>query len=374
MAATEWAIICSNYINAYSIVRSLQALKWKGRIVSTKQVSDGIVLTDLCGKDVQIWSLNLGEPKDMIDIIADRIPPEENKTIFFCDEAFHEAFRDYAPEKLQNANYFIGSFAKLDVILDKYALYGYLTENELAEVPETISSDKNPWQVFNDGFFLRPKRSLIGMKKLPRVTLIRHPDHLTAVESEFLEMGMTRDDWCYQEKLSLDPHHNVSVCGWHDEKDRIYYATHHVLRHPPDSGNGDITEIIDPPAGLFAATESVLTSLQYQGPFELEFILDLKDSIYKVIELNPRFWMQHALINTVSGHALVRKYIGAQNIERKINSSYKSKWVNTVYSLWRIFKLNFKVIPYLANSKNVFVPDLLTAIKWIPVYIMKKLR
>ncbi len=369
----EWAIILGNYINAYSIIKSLKEINWNGRIVCIKWRDEGKVLTELFDSNVQFWVISLERPEDIIDVINDHIPINDRKVIFFCDEMYHSAFRDYAPQKLQNARYFIGSFEKLDIILDKFALYQYLQENKLAQVPLTISTEHDPWSVFKDAFFIRPKWSYKGIKKLPRVTLIRNSKQLFEIEANFHEWGLTRTDWCYQEKLSLNPQHNISICGWHDDKNHFYYTTHHIFRHPTESGNGDVTEIVEPRKGLLDVAKKVLESIQYQGPFELEFVLDLKDNEYKILELNPRFWMQHYLIDSVSGHSLVRKYLGMEDVKFD-RTKYYPVWLNTVYLFFRVLKLDFRVFPYIVNLKNVFVPDLLTAVKWIPFRLWKLIK
>ena len=70
-----------------------------------------------------------------------------------------------------------------------------------------------------------------------------------------------------------------------------------------------VQRILDP-ARLLETTARVLDAFEFEGPFELEFVRDPGDGVYRVIELNPRFWMQHRLAQILTDHALVRRALG----------------------------------------------------------------
>lgn len=369
-----WAIITSDFINAYSIVASLKALGWCGPIVCLKEKKKGWTLVEASGMDVIGLPIDLNIPEDLPDVLSKHIPASEPKVVFFCDERFHHVFMNKQIRNKEHFRVMIGSVTQLDAILDKFTFYNFIQDRNLAEIPRTITSQEDPSKRLGYPFFIRFKKSWDGVNLLPRVQIITRPEQQRKVEDTYAQMGLLPHQWCYQEALSIDPRHNVSISGWHGPDERLYFATRHLLRHPSANGNGDVTEIIAPPKGLLECTERILSALEYQGPFELEFVLDLKCGSYKVIELNPRFWMQHGLIEAVTGHALVSKYadvIGTKCINRSGEIRY---WVNTLYAIYRIAKGDLRVLKYLFNSKALLVPPLSIALKSCIPFGVKKIK
>lgn len=371
----DWAIICGWAINAYSIVTSLMALKWGGRIVCLKSEHDGPVLVELIRPKIDICEVSLEKPGDVISFIKNKFPAQDNKIIFFCDERFFEVFKEESIQPvLENTRYFIGSVTHTDALLDRFLFYQLIEDLHAGPVPQTIDSASDPWEVFPNGFFLRPRRTWKGMRKLDRVTMIRTQDELEQVVNRWRARGFDESDWCYQEILSVKPRDNVSISGWHSPDNRTYFSTRHILRHPPDVGNGDLTEIISPPAGLFDRTKIILNGMNFRGPFELEFLLDEKDGQYKPIELNPRFWMQHGLIEANSDYELIRCYLGwgCDNDVDSLNIVYPY-WVYTTYAVNRVLRCDRRILPFLKNSRAVYEPSYKIAAQWIPLYFVQKL-
>lgn len=367
-----WAVIASDYINAYSIVVSLKALGWGGSIVYLKEKKKNWTLLDASGMGVYGLPIDLNVPEDLPIALSKHIPSSEPKVVFLCDERFHQVFMNKQIRKENNFRVMVGSVTHLDAILDKFAFYSFIQDRNLAEIPKTITSQEDPWKQLGSRFFIRFKKSWDGLKRLPRVQLITSSEQQRDIEKKYIQKGLQPHQWCYQEALSIDPYHNVSISGWHGPEERLYFATRHLLRHPFVNGNGDVTEIISPPSGLLECTERILSALEYQGPFELEFVLDPKCGCYKVIELNPRFWMQHGLIEAVTGHALVSKYADiavAESIKWTGDVRY---WVNTFYAIYRVAKGDLRVLDYLFNSKAILVPRFSIALKsYIPLGIQK---
>ncbi len=371
-ASKIWAVIASDYINAYSIVASLKALGWNGPIVYLKEKKKGRTLLDASGLGVYGLPINLNVPEDLPVALSKHIPSSEPKVVFLCDERFHQVFVNKQIRKEDNFRVMVGSVTHLDAILDKFAFYSFIQDRNLAEIPKTITSREDPWEQLGSRFFIRFKRSWDGLKRLPRVKLITSFEQQRDVENKYIQKGFQPHQWCYQEALSIDPYHNVSISGWHGPEGRLYFATRHLLRHPSENGNGDVTEIISPPSGLLECTERILSALEYQGPFELEFLLDLKCGYYKVIELNPRFWMQHGLIETVTGHALVSKYADIAGVKPIIRTGDVRYWVNTFYAIYRVAKGDLRILNYLFNSKAILVPSFSIVLKsCIPLGIQK---
>ena len=293
--------------------------------------------------------------------------------IFFADERFHEAFRDeIRSPRLANARFLLGAADHVETILDRCAFYEFIERHGLGEVPRTIPGSADPWAAFPEKFFFRFKRSWDGLRKLPRVQLISSRNRFETTVAELKREGYCKEQWCYQEVLSISPRHNVSICGWHDRNCRRHVATRKVLQHPAKNGNGDVCEVIDPPPGLLETTASLLEAFDYCGPFELEFVLDTRTDSYKIIELNPRFWMQHGLVGAWTGEELVRRYLGSA--QSPCRPSHPPRyWINTIYAISRLLRGDVRVLCYLAAGATC-VPLWSTAVRWLPRFGPQLLR
>lgn len=369
---SSWAIICGWSVPAYSIIHSLRSIGWRGRPVCFKDRFDGPVLVENIRPKVQIVEANLQTPIDMIGFIKDNFPAADKKNVFFIDERFHRAFRDELENPtLENTEYCIGSSTHLESILDRYLFYRFIADHQAGPVPKTISSQENPWEILGNEFLIRPRMTWKGLQRLERVQFIRSRSELKTVVDRWRSQGMNDSDWCFQELLSVSPQDNISISGWHDEKNRLYFTTRHILRHPTEVGNGDVTELIESPPGLKTRTKTILDALNYNGPFELEFLLDKRDGTYKPIEMNPRFWMQHGLLEQITNHELVRRYLGMEVTEpANVNTIDKKYWVYTFYSIFRILRADKRIIPFIRNARVVYEPSITASLKWVLGYPM----
>lgn len=360
------AIIASHYINAYSIVVSLKKIGWTGKIVCVKDTRDKSVLTECFGKAVEHWSLDLSEPANLILAIKNNTPQSDQKYVFFCNEQFHIAFNDIEKYDIDNIKFTIGSRKNLDVLLNRYKLLEHFKEHNIGTVPNTIKGTENPFSVFGNEFFIRTNYSWRKSERLPRVKLIKDKIDFEKTVNQYKSIGLEPMEWAYQEKLSIKPESNVSVCGLRTKSTNLFYVTHHLLRHPNISGNGDLTGIIEDPGSLITITDKFLSSIDFEGPFELEFVLDERDNHFKVIEINPRFWMQHGLINANSDHALVRWCLGMFNSEKQETNPQYKYWINTIYATYRLLKLEFGVVSKFSSKNSIAFPNLQDTCFWIP--------
>lgn len=371
--ATPWAVITGWYVNAYSIVHSLRAIGWQGRTVCLRQARTGAVLADQFGRDVEVWTVDLDKPSDLPDLIMERIPADAEAHVFCTDERFLGAFRQAAQSPQPGKPRILGTLpaaTRLDTILDRFAFYEFIRTRNLAPVPQTLPAEPAAAQSLGTDMAVRVKRSWDGLRKLPRVHLVRSEAERQQVEAALQEAGMEPHEWCYQERLSTCPEHNVSVCGWHDAQEQRYWVTRKVVQHPPEIGNGDVCELLtaDFPQ-LQEWTRTILEGLEFQGAFEMEFVLDRNTGGYKVIELNPRFWMQHGLIEEASNHLLVRRHLGMPAADPP--ASLPRYWINPVYGLKRLLRADFRSLRYAAAGPSMLVPPLGMTLRWIPRYMAR---
>lgn len=362
----ECAFIIGSYTNACSIISGLKQIKYPGKII----VIDPSVDKAKCFAEVVFPGLKVIKRKvtdldDIIEMINREVDSRIPKTIFMTSEEFIEPVRKaIEDERLQNTVAHTGSGIDNDLIFDRFKFYRFVESLGIKNVPRTIASTENPFKEFGTDFIVRVNKSWEGNKKLPRLKIVHSKEEKESVEKQFMEDDLTSDMWCYQELLSTVDTHNVSVCGWYDREFHQYAITRKILQHPPKIGNGDVVEIYhDAPESLVKQTEVILKALEYTGAFEMEFVLDSNSGEYKLIELNPRFWMQHGLVEKVTDCSLIRRAVGENDLSEiepmKLGHLY---WVNGTQAIYRLLKGQVSILKYLKHG--VCMPSIPQAIKW----------
>ena len=360
------AIIIGTYINAFSIYRSLRYINFMGDIyVLDAETNTSPSFIEMMTKDIILLKTRFGSNEEFVDII-NKIEGNR-KFVFLTNEEYLDILKEaMESNKIKNVVAFTGSLIDNKLILNRYEFYQFIEKNNLAFVPRTILSEENPFEVLGDIFIIRPNNSWEGGIKTPRLSIVHTEEELNKIEKEYLELGMTREMWCYQEVLSSVSQHNLSVCGWFDAKDYLFVVTRKVVQHPPKTGCGDIVEIVENyPKELLRYTKNILSALKYRGAFELEFVYDTKRNRFSVIELNPRYWMQHELIEKNTDYYLIRKNLG-QAVSPKYKMIYKY-WVNTNQFLYRILCGQIHLLKYVVRS--VKAPGIIKSLRWSTIYL-----
>jgi hypothetical protein len=331
----------------------------------------------LYSKEVEVWKV----PKsaDLVRFLAQRIPNDAPKWLFFTEErSLEEILAAKADPWLANATWYPGEQVRLSEILDRVLFYELISSKNIADVPRTVSGECDPLSLLGQEFFFRYRRTWVRGRKTPRIRLIKNRTQLEMAISSGRAAGYEPADWCYQEVLSLAPHHNVSVCGWHGPKTKRYAATRKLLQFPERQGNGDVCELIELSPALSEITQNLLNELGYTGPFELEFVRDPRTGRDMVIELNPRFWMQHPLAGANLDQALVRSYLGLENAKATGSSLQPRYWVNTIVTLNRLLRADLRSWRYLRSQQAILMPPLAVTLRWLPRFsvnlMLRKLR
>lgn len=359
-----WAILSSDYLNAWGLADLIRAFGWSGRLVCLRRDSEPSALMGLYGRGVEVWKVP--DTVGLVDFLARRIPIEDRKWLFFTEErSLEEISAAKRHPWLATATWYPGEQCCLRKILDRFLFYELIAAKCLGNVPRTVSGECDPFSEFGVQFFFRYRLTWVRGKKTPRIRLVKGRAEWQAAVHSGEAQGYGPADWCYQEILSLAPEDNVSVCGWYDPKSPRYVATRKVLQFPARQGNGDVCELIELPAALAETTRKLLEELCYTGPFELEFIRDTRTGRYCLIELNPRFWMQHPLAGANLGQVLVRRYLGLPD-ETTPNGSSPRYWVNTIVALNRLLHADFRGWKYLRDPQAIRMPPLAVTLRWLP--------
>lgn len=368
------AIIVGGHVNAQTVVHSLKSIRFCGKIIVLRATQESRGLASFCNPDVEVWRVSLEKPGDLLAALDTRFGRTgEKAAVFFTDERFllalSESHLDERPWLVVHS----GAWQQIRVILDRLLFCQFLTEYKIADVPRTIDGSQDPLAVFGSSFILRPRYSWHDLSRHESVRLVSSRKEYDYWMTDFRSRGLGTEDVCYQELLSIRDQDNVSICGWYDRNRQHLICTHKVLQHPPRTGNGDVVARCESPPGVMEAALRILQALDYEGPLELEFVFDVKSNRYQVIELNPRFWMQHGLVEAVTGYALTSSYLNLPPLTPSPTGAKTCYWVNPLYALYRCLKGDFRAVRY-AHRLDACLPfSFMQAIRFAPIHVWNRI-
>lgn len=377
----KYIYIIGSYINACSIYRSIKSAGYTYPIMMLETaISQGKCLADIACRDAIVKKRTMKSKADILTAIGNGLGEQTEKYVLFTDETYMDTIANAIKSgELKNTIAYTGSKTGNEKIFDRLLFYQFINKLGVraAKTPLTISGESDPFSFFGSIFIIRLRCSWHAGIVLPSITIVHNKREYEDTIIRFCEVGLTPCDWCFQELLSISDQHNISVCGWHDEEFHQYIVTRKVLQHPPRTGNGDVVEnMLDYPRELTQATLEILSAMHYRGPFELEFVLDKRSNEYKIIELNPRFWMQHGLFEELTNHLLIKRSL-QEDVEFKMipPESFEHRyWINANRFWYRLCKGQLSILGYL--RKGSCYPSLTESLRWMPYYrqYSRKLR
>ena len=355
----EIAIISSDYINGISIWNSLQKLNFKGDVYFLN--TSGRNMVGSIWPSAKVIDYYKKEPQYILDLLSG-FDKAAKKYLFLTSELFHEVLHaNRALLQSINVNVYFGENDP-NLILDKERFISHLREHTQVPVPDSYTVMGN----MSFPLIMKFKKSFNGEERAPKPIVINSKEELESVLKKYNE-----EDCQFQELLSSEDVDNVSICGWYDKNNQMFFQTRKVIQHPPKVGNGDVVQLLKLDSVLADYAFQICKSVNYFGPFELEFIKERNGSRYKVIEMNPRFWMQHGLVEELSGHYLVARYINVNPIAPRLNYKY---WLYPMVSIYKTLLFNFKYIPYLTKSDVYWPVKGSQAIKFLLKHLSTKFR
>lgn len=339
--------IAADYVNGISIYKSLKALKVSGEIIVFN--TSGRNMAGKVFPELPIVNGITDGEKLMNYLLS--FDKRINKYLFLTHEMFHATLWENRERlKTHNVIYHIGN-QNPELILDKRKFLGNLKEN--SDVPVPTSYSLKHVESIKFPVFVKPKSSFMGDKKTSlEKAVIKTSSELENYLQTAEKLGASKNDVEIQELLSTQTCDNISISGWYDKEFYQFYQTQKILQHPPKRGNGDVVKLMKLNTIFEKQVLEVMKILDYQGPFEAEFVKEAWGNEYKLIEINPRFWMQHGLIEQLSGHLLVARYIGVSAMVPITKYQY---WMYTAIVPMQLAKLRLNYIPYLLR-KDVYKP------------------
>lgn len=257
-----------------------------------------------------------------------------------------EASLKQAIEGRFKGSFFPQSFP-LELLDDKWAIVDWLKSS-----PNLIQGIRQ-WRIseYKSVTFpclLKSKHSWQGSTKLPRGWICRTSEELKQNLSEAERFENWDEVFFIQEWLGDKDCEVISVCGFHDYSFPARNLTAIVKRvaaHSEDLSCSAAVETIADNWGLVERNAAILDALKFTGPYEMEYLL--VDGKFRLLELNPRFWMQHAIF-LKHGNGLIKRYFGMDTKEdRKEPTIPHTIWVDTVHLLISLLRLRLGFLKFV---------------------------
>lgn len=209
---------------------------------------------------------------------------------------------------------------------------------------------------------LKARHSWLESRKLPQGYVCRSPLEFGRALSRVDAEGIPRECFFLQQWIPWSGH-NLSTCGFYDVTDperNAIKVTRRVLASAGEVGTAAIVETIDDPSDLIARTENILERMDFVGPFELEFLFDEAQQRHYVLELNPRFWMQHGLFVDAFDNRIVKNYLdhlglleSAESGHNETNDELKEAhavWLSSIDAVRLLLRGNLRAVGTFART------------------------
>ncbi len=236
---------------------------------------------------------------------------------------------------------------------DKVAFARYLQSVEVdlpvpfAEIGPELSSP------FGYPVVVKGRSSWCMSRRVPRGAVCHTFDELERWLAKAAREGWKTKDFFLQKFLPDGITNVVSACGFFDwqrpERNAVILCRKLLARGSGFETSAAAVAVVADPSNLYARTQSLMTTLRYTGPFELEFIHD-ESGIPRVLELNARFWMQHGLFVRFFENALIRRYLGHdtesdwQKFRLALTNPAPILWINSFGLLGSLYKRRWGMI------------------------------
>lgn len=357
-------IIASDYLNALSILKSLQELNISNNDIFLLNTSG----RNMAGKIFPELNIihNVKRNEGLIDYLIS-FDRRLTKYVFLTDESFHKIL--WKEKKMLKDWNVIVHFGNNDpdLILNKSKLLEIASKEAGMPTPKEYSLDDPKIQF---PVFVKFRESFYTATKAPPGNVITNQVELELYFKRIEKLGYNKRQLLLQELLSTRPEDLISIVGWYDKDFHSLFQTKKILMHPPKRGGGDVVELMELNKDLIPPSLSLLKTLDYHGPFEMELIRERAGRVYKLIELNPRFWMQHGLIEQISGNLLVARYIG---VPATIPGESYRYWMYTSIVLIQLAKIKLRYFQFLFK-KDVYKPiSFSQGGKFLAKYLKQKL-
>lgn len=277
-------------------------------------------------------------PEQLIKFMADNFADSEKKTILFptADE-FIKFISDYRDELDKHFLFNIPSREIIDSIIDKKIQYEFAEKSgvNIADTyyPETIEDVYNLQKILKYPLIIKGRYSFKWRERLGGT----FKGFKITSENELIEQCGK----IFEKKVSIiiqevipGPNTNhFKFCAYIDNTGKILakFTLRKIRQYPVEFGVGVCVESIEYKE-LEAIGIKFFEGIGYKGIGSEEFKLDSQDKKLKLIELNPRYWMQNEQAAYCGVNFALAQYLDLTNQEVPTLEKFKKrvKWVEPV--------------------------------------------
>lgn len=276
---------------------------------------------------------------------------------------------DFLPEKFP-----------IQILDDKWALAEWLKKDS------SLIQGIRQWDIkeYDEVVFpclIKAKHSWSGDIKLPRGWVCRTREELLERLDEIKSFNNWESIFFIQEWLGDKNCKVISTCGFHDHESprrNLSVVVQRVVSHSIGLSCSAAVETVEDVWGLRQNTEKILNALEFTGPYEMEYLL-IGDT-FKVLEINPRFWMQHAIF-LKNGNGLMKRYYCLDGENDWINKDYSHiVWIDTIHLLKTLMKgqlgfFSFVIHAIKKNRKSILLwPSLPVSLFVFSRILLRKIK
>jgi hypothetical protein len=228
---------------------------------------------------------------------------------------------------------------------------------------------------------LKARHSWIERVKLPRGWICGCSKELETNLSVLIKEGNDPKHFFLQEWLGNKQCRVVSVCGFHDSQNtrrNLVAIVERTASHTKGLSCSAAVQSIDDEWLLIDSTAKILNKLDFTGPYEMEYLVVNGRTL--VLELNPRFWMQHAIF-LKNGNGLIKRYLGQDtNKDHLVSKISNVIWIDGLYLISSILHLRvyftlFVVAQLFNRNQEIIIwPNISMAFRVIFRIAFKKLQ
>ena len=320
-----------------------------------------------------------GAKKLGVDVVTDDTKPlfpipksiskKQFQVLFFTEEAsLRMALVD------SNSAYFQPQNVQSNLIDDKWEFVEWLKTN----LELTQGVDHWSIQNFNKSnypYLLKAKHSWVETSKLPRGWICKSPEDIESCLEKLHESGFNLNHFFLQKWLGDIDCRVVSVCGFHDYQDKsrkIYAVVERIASHTEGLSSSAAVETIEDEWQLNSRTDAILNAMHFTGPFELEYLIS--DNRVFVLELNPRFWMQHSIF-LIKGNGVIKRYLKMDTEKDRLQQTIADViWIDGMHLVHTVASFQFKFLnlvlrKLISREKKILIwPSLPLAIYiWVGI-------
>jgi hypothetical protein len=262
---------------------------------------------------------------------------EEAEWLFFTEEA---SLRRALLGEIRGR--FLPARFPLELLDDKWAFAEWLRERE--GLPEPLR--QWPLDATDVAFpcVLKAKHSWRGGRKLPRGWVCRSRQELAHALGDLSQAGLEPGWFFLQEWLDETDYRNFAVCGFYDHAEprrNLSVVLERLQGGPGTLPNSTLVATVADAGVLTTAAARVLDALEFTGPFEIEFLVSRGRTF--LLELNPRFWLQHSIFIPF-GNGLMKRYLGQETAADHAAAALPAiVWVDGLTLAKSVLRMDFRL-------------------------------